>query len=137
MLDRFEAPPLPPPTPRTAESAVIAKPLKGVASCPPDAGSVPELQELVTPDLYQDLQQLALDYKRTLVHDPDQQVELGEWVWSCSHGYVMCAPTGIINDKGTRSILHLSIRLAFPVLLSITYKNEQVSGFVPYRPLNN
>ena len=50
----------------------------------PDPATAPPLQQLVTPEQYDALHQLALNYKRTLVHDPEDQVELGEWVWSWS-----------------------------------------------------
>ena len=51
----------------------------------PDASRVPPLQDMVSSHDYNLMEQLAKDYKQTLVHDPDYRVELGEtmqWVWS-------------------------------------------------------
>lgn len=84
VLDTFEAPPPLSPVDTstaesvntdTAESAVSGKVAR------PDASTVPQLLELVKPEHYHSLQQLAFAYKTTLVHDPDQRVDLGKWVW--------------------------------------------------------
>lgn len=38
--------------------------------------------------------------------------------------------TGIIEDKQTRALLHFAIRIAFPVLLTVTYSNQKVRKYV-------
>lgn len=151
VLDNFEAPPPPPShvSTSTAESAVSGKAeqqpntlsedaesavggqKRKQWSARPEAASVPPLEELVTPEHYHSLQELALSYKGTLVHDPDQRVELGEWMSTGSGcgrvGVVMSADsTGIINDKERRGCLHFAIYSSFPILSSITYKSDQV-----------
>lgn len=85
-----------------------AESAKKATSLRPDASRVPPLQDMVSSHDYKLMEQLAEDYKQTLVHDPDHRVELG-----------------IVNDKERRGLLHFSIRLAFPVLLSITCKTQQ------------
>jgi hypothetical protein len=69
-----------------ADSAVVRKQPR------PDADMVPPLEKLVTPEQYNSLQQLALTYKQTLSHDPQQQVDLGEWVW--------LVPVGVVSASG-------------------------------------
>lgn len=78
ILDTFDAPP---PISTLATSADTAESAVSRKMARPDAAAVPPLQELVTPERYHSLQELALTYKTTLGHDPDQLVDLGKWVW--------------------------------------------------------
>lgn len=76
VLDTFEAPPTADSS--DAESANIKTAESAGKVVRPDPAIVPPLRELVTPEQHDALHQLALGYKRTLVLDPEQQVELGK-----------------------------------------------------------
>jgi hypothetical protein len=74
VLDIFEVPP----QTENAESADTNFTAESAGACPDAVFSVPPLEELVSPEQYHSLQQLALTYQRTLVCDSEHQVELGE-----------------------------------------------------------
>ena len=61
-----------------AESAIIGK--KRQLGSRPSIDNIPALEDLVSAEHYLACEDLSHTYKTTLEYDPDQQVDLGEWV---------------------------------------------------------